>query len=288
MTRAIEATARPRGVLVLVAAALGLGLLTACSAGSSASATPDEPTPHGWAHVHNLVVDGNRVLLGTHEGLWEMTSGQDPTLVSRDAFDVMGLTRDGTRWLASGHPGTGMTGPADLGLLESVDDGRTWRPVSLMGSVDFHRLAAAGPIIIGVSAHDGALLRSTDHGLTWTDMGAPPVFDIAIDPANGTTVLATTEDGPVRSVDGGVTFAPIAGAPLLALLAWTDPTAVGVDVSGQVYRSADGGGSWTSIGSVGGQPSAIAASGTTVAVLVGDALLVSTDEGLTFTDPPHD
>jgi photosystem II stability/assembly factor-like uncharacterized protein len=158
----------------------------------------------------------------------------------------------------------------------------------LSGEVDFHRLAASGMTIVGLSAHDGALLRSTDDGLTWSNLGSKPLFDIAIDPTDGETTLATAETGLQRSIDGGVTFTTIDGAPLLALLAWSDAGIFGVDPAGQLYRSTDTGESWTPAANVGGEPTALAASPSTVTVLTGTTLLVSSDGGDTFTSITDD
>ena len=216
----------------VVLGVLGVAVLAACSSESNAAAEHSESAAPGWEHVHNLAVDGDRVLLGSHVGLWQQRPGQSSTLASDARFDVMGLTRDGSRWLASGHPANGDEGPADLGLLQSTDEGRTWQPVSLSGQIDFHRLTASGSTIVGLSAHDGALLKSTDDGLSWSNLGSPPLFDVALDPTDSTTLLATTDAGPVRSTDGGVTFTPVTGAPLLALLAWSDAGVVGVDPAG--------------------------------------------------------
>jgi hypothetical protein len=227
-------------------------------------------------------VDGERILLGTHEGLWAQEPGQEPQQVSQDAFDVMGLALGADRWYASGHPGEGMAAPGDLGLLASDDGGRTWSEVSLGGEVDFHRLVTSGDVVLGINSHDGRLLRSEDDGLTWTDLGASPLFDIAVDPGDPAVVVATTEDGLVRSVDGGRTFAPVATPSLLALLAWTQEALLAADTEGQVHASADAGVTWTTLGTVAGQPAAIAAEGETVAVQVGDDVLASDDGGRTF------
>jgi hypothetical protein len=260
------------------AGVLSVAALTLAACGSSGSALGAGID----SHVHNLAVDGERILLGTHEGLWEQLPGQDPQQVSQDPFDVMGLTLTADRWFASGHPGEGMDAPGDLGLLASEDSGRTWSEVSLGGEVDFHRLVASGDVILGVNAHDGRLLRSEDEGLTWTDLGTPPLFDIAVDPGDPAVVVGTTEDGLVRSADGGRTFAPVATPSLLALLAWTGPTLLAADTQGQVHGSTDAGLTWTSLGTVAGQPSAFAAEGDTVAVQVDDDVLVSEDGGRTF------
>jgi photosystem II stability/assembly factor-like uncharacterized protein len=234
-------------------------------------------------HIHNLAYDGRQLLVGTHEGLWGQDPDAAPTQVSDEAFDVMGFTSTNDRWLASGHPGEGMDAPADLGLLQSTDRGRTWTEVSLGGEVDFHRLATSGAVVVGVNAHDGRLLRSDDDGATWTDLGVPGLYDLAISPTDPAVIVGTTENGPVRSIDSGASFQPIADAPLIALLAWTDTTLYGVDVDGQVLQSTDEGTSWTSQGSLPAQPIAFAADGTTVAALVDDAILESVDGGASFT-----
>lgn len=291
-----------------VLAAAGVLALAGCGTTAPTSATSSAPAPAasstaasgsaapsgapvaavdvkgaGWAHVHNLayVGDGN-LLLGTHEGLYQQAPGQQPALLSETPFDVMGLAYDGTRWLASGHPGKDEDLPADLGLRTSPD-GRTWTTVSLLGEVDFHRLTAAGSTILGVSAHDGALLRSTDTGSTFARLDNPGIFDVALDPSDPTTALATTQAGPVISRDSASTWAPASGAPLLAFLAWTSSAVYGIAPDGTVHRSTDSGATWGQRGSTGGQPAAAAADGDRIAVLVDGTVLESTDGGTTFT-----
>ncbi|NQW72175.1 MAG: exo-alpha-sialidase, partial [Actinobacteria bacterium] len=152
-------------------------------------------------HIHNLAYDGTKLLFGTHEGLWGQAPGSKPVLVSVEPFDVMGLTNAGNRWLASGHPGMGMDAPADLGLLQSTDQGQTWTELSLGGEVDFHRLAASSAVIVGLNAHEGRLLRSDNGGTAWTDLGVPGLYDLAVNPADPAVIVGTTENGPVRSID---------------------------------------------------------------------------------------
>jgi hypothetical protein len=234
-------------------------------------------------HIHNLAYDGRRLLIGTHEGLWGQAPGAKPAQLSDDAFDVMGLTIAGERWLASGHPEEGMDAPADLGLLQSTDRGRTWAEVSLGGEVDFHRLAASGGVVVGVNAHDGRLLRSGDGGTAWIDLGVPGLYDLAVSPADPAVIVGTSESGPVRSIDSGARFNAVGGAPLLALLAWTGDTLYGADLDGRIHESTDDGITWKPLGSLPSQPSAFAATGTTVAALVGDTVLESVDGGASFT-----
>lgn len=278
-------------VMVLV------GVLTVSGCGSptseSAATNSDEQATaagagpvaagSGWGHVHNLTLDGDRLLLGTHEGLWEQTPGQAAQLLSDPPFDVMGFALSGQQMQASGHPGEGQDLPADLGLRQSTDGGTTWTGVSLEAQVDFHRLRAAGAVVLGLSAHDGRLLRSTDRGRTWADLGTPPLFDLALDPVDTDHVVGTTEQGPVMSTDGGVAFAPITGAPLLALLAWAPNSLYGVAPDGVVHTSIDGGSTWQVKGSVPGQPAALTADAGRVVVLAGDTIVESTDGGVSFT-----
>jgi hypothetical protein len=274
------------------ASASDVALPSESSDASSSSPSPSPAAPEDPArpvsgadlagHIHNLAYDGRQLLIGTHEGLWGQDPGAQPTQVSDDAFDVMGFTPSAERWLASGHPGEGMDAPADLGLLQSTDQGRTWSDVSLSGEVDFHRLATSGAVVIGLNSADGRLLRSDDGGTSWTDLGVPGLYDLAMSPADSTIVIGTKENGPVRSTDAGATFQPIDGAPLLALVAWAGDTIYGADVDGQVWKSKDDARTWSVLGTLPAQPGALTVTGTTIAALVDDTILESLDAGATF------
>lgn len=275
------------------------GSSTAGSSPTTSGSVPASATPSGssdpgagtapvtadatWAHVHNLELEGDRLLIGTHAGLWGQQPGQPATQISKESFDVMGLAQAGTTLYASGHPGTGQNAPADLGLQASTDRGVTWQPVSLLGQVDFHRLRAAGTVIQGLSAHDGKFLRSTDSGKTWTDLGTPPLFDFAIDPANPDQLIGTEQSGPVSSTDGGKSLTPIKNAPLLAFLAWTGETTYAIAADGSVQTSTDAGSTWKQVGQLDGIPAALAADGNHVVALAGTTIYESTNGGKTFT-----
>ena len=296
---------KPSMLSILVAMPLVVGI-TGCastaglepsapSSGSSA-ATSAPPSPSSapvmsavsgselGEHVHNLAFDGSTLLLGTHEGLWSQSPGQVPVQISQRSFDVMGFAKTESRWLASGHPARGEDGPADLGLLESLDRGVTWQEVSLSGEADFHRLTTSGDRIFGVSSVDDALLRSDDAGATWTNLGSLGLFDIAMDPANPDTLIATTADGLVRSTDAGATFSPVATPSLIALLAWTPNYVVGADVDGRIMTSVSGGSTWEALTTLPEQPAAIGADGSRIAVLAGSTVYESVDGGKTFTE----
>lgn len=283
-----------RVAIVVGAVAVAMGLAACSQSQPAASPSPAAATPSttggvnpvqadpAWGHIHNMMFDGDTLLLGTHDGLWRQPPAQPAVLLSQQPFDVMGLAGTPRHLLASGHAGAGQDRPADLGLIESTDGGRAWRAVSLEGEVDFHRLVNSGRTILGLSSGDGMLRRSDDNGKTWTVLDAQQLFDIAVDPTNPKTVIATTEQGPVRSANGGRTFQPIAGAPVVALLTWAGARIYAATPDGAVYRSTDASATWQRIGSVPGQPFAMAASGKRLAILADDAVMESTDEGMSF------
>lgn len=274
-----------------VAASLALLLLSGCGStssmdmGADGSMTTDmNINASGMGgHVHNLAFDGTRLLMGTHNGLWAQSGEDEPVQVSSDNFDFMGFAMAGSTWLASGHPSMDMDAPDNLGLMTSSDMGKTWTNLSLSGEVDFHRLVALGKVAMGISSTSGQLLRTEDGGKTWTDLGATRLYDLAIAPADASTVIGTTEDGLMRSTDGGRSFSKIDDAPLLALLSVSGAKVYGADVYGTVFESADAGLTWAEIGKLASQPSAFAVSGKRIAALIGTDIYLSTDGGEMFT-----
>lgn len=255
--------------------------------GGPSAAVPSEPIASvaasaEWSHVHNLTVDGDLLLIGTHGGLWSQLPGQPAQLVSEQPFDVMGFAQAGPTMYASGHPGPGQDAPSDLGLQTSEDTGRTWESTSLLGEVDFHRLRAQDTVVAGLSAHDGRFLRSADAGTTWSDLGSPGLFDFALDPSDPEIVIGTQQSGPVHSSDGGQTFNAIPDAPLLAFLAWTGTTVYSIATDNTVQTSTDAGVTWEQMGQLEGQPQALGADGDRVVALAGSTIWDSTDGGRTF------
>lgn len=270
------------------------GLLSACSSNEVGPTTAEQSGSDfasvsmqsveapDWGHAHNVSLVGDVVYIGSHYGFWRQESGQKPVLISQPAFDVMGLAGTNQRWLASGHPGPDMDAPSDLGLIESTDNGTTWQSVSLLGEVDFHRLIAVNDLILGVSAHDNSLFRSTNGGQTWRDLGTTLIFDFAINPTNPDSILATTANGAIASLDGGITFTPVTTPTPLMLLAWNEEGLYAVSVDGQVFFSQDGGSEWVERGTLGGGAADLAADADTVVAIVNNSILSSTDGGLTF------
>lgn len=280
---------RKRTHSVLAATTAALFALAACApaagpAQRGASSTAQNPVP--GSHVHGLAVGGEsgRILLATHDGLFDVTS--TPAAKIGETNDLMGFTAgpaDGV-FYASGHPGPGSQLPNPLGLIKSEDGGKTWEPLSRQGQSDFHALAVTQA---GIVAFDGTLRTSAD-GKTWNTAAvsfAPAA--LAAHPA-GSTVLATTPDGIQRSTDGGQTWKPLANGPVIQFAAFADPMeAVGVEPDGTVHYSADAGTTWAKKGRIDGRVSAIAATNGAdgspwIWAATAGGVVVSTDGGITF------
>lgn len=239
----------------------------------------DTDTAAGMAHVHGLAVDpaDGQLLAGTHVGAFRVSAdGQ----VERfgPSQDFMGFTVAGPgHYLASGHPGAGQGGPANLGLIESTDGGKSWETASLEGKADFHTLEARHGRVYG---HSGGQLMVSEDTKTWDERASIPIADLAVSPEDPDTILVTTQEGLGVSQDGGRTFQSVPSTPVLFLLAWTEEGAVvGVEPDGGVQVSGDGGRTWAERGSVDGQPAAVTAVGDEVFVATRDGRVVESDDG---------
>lgn len=236
------------------------------------------------SHVHGLGVDpgDGQLYAGTHYGLIRVPDEGSPVRVGDAEQDFMGFTVIGPdHYLASGHPGEGQDGPANLGLIETTDGGQTWQTVSLAGEADFHALESRHGLVYGY--HGGQIMVSEDRR-TWERRASLALADFAVSATDPEVLLATTEEGLVRSVDGGGSFDLVPGAPLLMLLAWSEQgQLIGVAPDGAVHVSGDAGATWDQTGSVGERPQAVTATESALYVAVEGAIVASRDDGKTFT-----
>lgn len=233
---------RPCPVRSTMAGALAALVVAGCS--TSSAPEPGEGAPAlSDTHVHGVArpsPDGP-VYLATHDGLLTYAPDGQTTRVG-PVIDLMGFAALGEdHFIASGHPGPGVDLPQPVGLIESVDGGRSWAQVSRGGESDFHLLSAADSGTVGF---DGALWTTEDHR-RWQQGSTPgQLVDMAVRPGTE-EVVATTADGVVRSPDLGATWETWSGAPDLVLLDWADARiVVGLTAQGEVTLSRDGGQTW--------------------------------------------
>ncbi|MEO2097223.1 MAG: F510_1955 family glycosylhydrolase [Brachybacterium sp.] len=254
-------------LLVSACAPNGGGQGSISGQGASGSENP-------LGHVHGLSVDPgtDNLMLATHYGVFDL-SGDEPEQIG-PVNDYMGFAVAGPdHYYASGHPGEDSDLPNPMGLIESTDGGETWQELSRQGESDFHAMAVSSEGVIGF---DGTL-RLTPDGQEWSEV------DEQIQPAHlaaspqDPVVLATTEPGVQRSIDGGRTWELPEGAPVLLVTGFADAdTAVGVDPEGAVHVSRDAGLTWEETGGQTAQPAAVAAD----VVDGGLRIWVATEEGV--------
>lgn len=274
----------------LCAALLGVAALglAACGDGGDAPAVAGAQDP-GAVHVHALgenPADGS-LMLATHTGLFRRAPDGGPPVRVADRYqDTMGFTVVGpNHFLGSGHPDLREDLPPLLGLIESRDAGRTWRPLSLRGEADFHTLRVIGRRVYGYDSRKSRLMVSTDGGRTWPlRHPSEPLIDFVVDPQAPGHLLAATRTGLIRSRDSGRTWTPMPGQP--GLLAWRSPDALYAAAGdGGVQRSADGGATWRERGTLGSAPAALTATpdGRLLAAVHDGTTLGSDDGGYTWT-----
>ena len=161
------------------------------------------------------------------------------------------------------HPGTAYA-TARGGLFQTADGGQTWERVRNTGTWLYNDAFALAiedtthKVYVGMYAS----LITTTNGVNWFDASNGLstncfVWDIAINPVTPTTVYAAQRWGPTgeigvyRSENGGANWAQASSG-----ITDTDVTALAVDPNtpqivyagtrhGNVFRSADGGDSWT-------------------------------------------
>ncbi len=225
----------------------------------SAGTVAPDPGP---VHVHGLGINpkDGALLIASHTGLYRAQGAQRPRRVGayQDtmAFEVIGPDH----FLGSGHPDVRADLPAYLGLIESRDGGRTWKPRSLQGKMDFHLLKVVGRRVYGYGSdfETGAerLLASADGGRTWAPRRVPePLISLALDPDDSRHLVASGHESLHVSRNGGRSWRRLPGAP--GLLAWSASGQLfSVDEEGVVAVRAMGGKTWQATGTVSGAAAA--------------------------------
>jgi hypothetical protein len=238
--------------------------------------------PHAASQDRGPVVTSLTLFAGTPGGLWRSTNwggrwervtGAPGGVTLADVGAVRGVLPLGRKVYVA----------ADAGLFLSEDFGVTWQKLGLDVPVRYvlpSRYPQADPTIFAGTA-DG-LLKSTDAGKTFspTVLRGTPVTRIEWP---GPALVVTTGHGVLVSPDGGASFTAGMGLPegapeALALSSFfaRDPvlfTAVGRD---GVFRSADGGRTWT--------PAGLAGKAVRDLVWLGPILHAATDQGLFRSD----
>lgn len=170
-------------------------------------------------HVHGLVFseDGNTLMIPSHDGLALYRDGRW-TKAPGPQHDYMGFTGSRQALYSSGHPAPGSDLPNPFGLLRSLDGGKSWQQLGLMGEADFHLMAAShgtGAVYVFSTAPNSRMPAAgihwtADQGTTWQRANAEGLdgrlFALAIHPSTPEIVAAGTDRGLFVSHDHGNHF----------------------------------------------------------------------------------
>jgi photosystem II stability/assembly factor-like uncharacterized protein len=283
-------TRSPRSFVIPMLATAVL-LLAGCGSSTAAATGVAKAGSIGRSSLPGERVHGvarnpgdGKVFLATHQGLFRYDKGV-PVRVG-PIVNMMGFSIAGPdRFYASGHPGAGVNLPGPVGLMETLDAGKTWSVLSTGRWLDFHALTSSHK---GVLGYDG-VLRSSFDGEMWRQLAiAAKPSSLAAAP-DGSRILATTASGVMLSTDQGSKWARLPAAPQLLLAAWADDsTATGVTGTGHLAVTTNAGATWTTAKATVGSAQAISASRTRrgtleVLVVTDSGIQRSLDSGASFT-----
>ena len=259
----------------------GLALLFAIIILSGFTNNAGALTLDSVSHIHHVKVVENKVLVLTHEGLYELVGKNDMKLVGKDKIDVMGFTTLGKALFASGHPSQGSKMPNPIGLVKSLDGGSTWKAVSLVGKVDFHFLEGAGSDLYGADSQTGNLIYSADSGKTWSSLGSNTFTDIAVSPDTSGMAIAINNSELLLTENAFKSTTKIKNGLKFTQVEWRNSGLYGLSGSA-LYKSINSGKTWTKLNTFKGVPGILSASDQMMLVTVSSDIYTSSNAGKKF------
>ena len=233
------------------------------------------------SHIHHVKVVGNKVLVMTHEGLYELVGKNDMKLVGKDRIDVMGFTTLGKEFFASGHPAKGSKVPNPIGLIKSIDGGSSWKAISLAGKVDFHFLEGARSDLYGADSQSGNLMYSEDSGKSWSSLGVNTFTDIAVSPTMPGMAIAIKGSQLLVTDDAFKTTKEVKSELKFTQVEWRDSNLYALSGT-SLYKSSNLGNSWKRLNAFKGATGILSASDQLILVTVGSDIYTSKNMGKIF------
>ena len=233
------------------------------------------------SHIHHVKVVGNKVLVMTHEGLYELVGKNNMKLVGQDKIDVMGFTTSGKDIFASGHPAQGSKALNPIGLVKSTDGGLSWKSVSLVGKVDFHFLEGAGTDLYGADSQSGNLMYSADSGKSWSSLGANSFTDIAVSPDMSGIAVAIKGSKLLLTRNALKSTKELKSTLKFTQVEWRDSGLYALSGT-SLYMSSDLGNSWNKLNIFKGATGILSASDQLILVTVGSDIYTSKNMGKIF------
>jgi len=223
----------------LAGAVLCGGLFAVTEAAQKANAVPRTLELTGIQGI-GFSPDGKRLLVSSAEGMHEYANQVwNKTIVGSHRYAGFSIVDNG--YYASGRPGEGISLKDPLGVVRSLDNGRTLDILDLYGEANFSLLAAGyrSHVLYVVNSKPNArmeqpgLYHSLNDAATWNQVAMNGVYGdlyaIAAHPTASGTVAVATETGVFVSDDAGSRFEQIAFK--------VQATAVAFDSSGQLLAA---------------------------------------------------
>ena len=264
---------RTRTLTAIGIGLFGLSLLSGCAESKSGLSLGD------LEHVHSVATDGERFFLASHHGLYVLSG--DSWDLRGEEMDLMGFSISEGIYYGSGHPGPGQNLPDPLGILVSDDGGQSWSPDGLTGEVDFHLLKVSGQTMVGVAANYGIVISSLDGGQTWSQMEAPSLTSLALNPDNGKEMLLASEGVLLKASEVGKPFEPVATPTTVNLIEWSDG-GIYYATKTAIFLSPESEVNFTALSKEFNNISALAADAGSIIVMDDQGVHISKDSGTTF------
>lgn len=210
-----------------------------------------------YRNIASNPTNPNRVLLGIERALY---ISDDGGLTFKDAGDYPPLNLEGTFRLVYAPDGQVVYALVAGKLLRSADGGSSWTETTgtLPTNTAAHWLVVSKAnhdvLFLGAQGTSGNLYKSIDAGASWNPVMPTTgyVSSVAIDPNNENIMLAITQTGVQRSINGGASWTVayfdfpsyVYFDPLVANRAFM------IYSHGRTLRSVDGGATWSTAGDI--------------------------------------
>ncbi len=233
------------------------------------------------SHIHAVKVHKDKIILGTHEGVYQYLDEKSVQRISTETFDVMGLAISSKGFFASGHPGKGSKFPEPVGLLSSADGGKSWTTVALSGEVDFHTLETSGSEFYGADSGSGQLMYSSNGGKSWVKRGVNSYTDIAPNPSKRASVVAVKDGKLFQSTDALKSVKELKTPFVVESIDWIKGSLI-ASSGKDLYQSNNAGKSWKKLVTMPSAISSVTQSNKFIAFVMGSSIYASRDSGKSF------